>query len=311
MDTGENIQAIRHTLDLIRFGSILVLLIHFYSTCYPAMTEWKLSAKIVNKVIHNLSIFNGINKPKLISLSLLTISLVGTKGKKSEHLTAGPVIFYITVGLLLFFVSSVILYANINEQTLAFLYIIITSIGFLSILSGGSKVSRILRQKLKGDIFNEINESFPQEERLIKNEDSVNLPIQYKLKGKFRKGFINIVSPFRSTIVAGTAGAGKSFFIVRNFITQMIANNYTFFVYDFKFPDLTRIVYNTALIYGNKYPIPPKLYIINFDDLSRSHRCNAIPPETMFDITDATESSRTIMLALNREWIKKQGDFFR
>lgn len=30
----------------------------------------------------------------------------------------------------------------------------------------------------------------------------------------------------------------------------------------------------------------------------------------MTDITDATESSRTIMLGLNREWIKKTGDFF-
>jgi hypothetical protein len=30
----------------------------------------------------------------------------------------------------------------------------------------------------------------------------------------------------------------------------------------------------------------------------------------MYDITDATESSRTIMLALNREWQKKLGEFF-
>src|SRR5258708_153076 len=60
----------------------------------------------------------------------------------------------------------------------------------------------------------------------------------------------------------------------------------------------------------DKYPVPPKLYIINFDDLSRSHRCNLLSPETMVDITDATESSRTIMLALNREWQKKLGEFF-
>jgi type IV secretory pathway TraG/TraD family ATPase VirD4 len=30
----------------------------------------------------------------------------------------------------------------------------------------------------------------------------------------------------------------------------------------------------------------------------------------MHDITDAAEASRTILLALNREWIRKQGDFF-
>jgi hypothetical protein len=310
MDTGENIQALRHTLDLIRFGSILVLLIHFYSVCHPAMRQWNLAVPIVDRVIHNLSILNGITGAKVISLGLLAISLSGVKGKKNEHLTMGPVLFYILIGLLLFFISSPFLFLDMQEKTIAILYISVTSIGYLSILSGGAKVSRLLHLKLKGDVFNDLNETFPQEERLLTNEDSINLPTQYKLKGKIRRGYINVVSPYRSTIVAGTAGAGKSFFVIRNFLTQMISKQFTFFVYDFKFPDLTRIVYNTALKEAHKYKKQPKLFIINFDDLSRSHRCNAIPPQTMFDITDATESSRTIMLALNREWIKKQGDFF-
>ena len=30
----------------------------------------------------------------------------------------------------------------------------------------------------------------------------------------------------------------------------------------------------------------------------------------MLDITDAAESARTILMGLNREWIKRQGDFF-
>lgn len=98
--------------------------------------------------------------------------------------------------------------------------------------------------------------------------------------------------------------------MIRHVITQHIQKGFTFFLYDFKFPDLTVIAYNTALKNRDKYPVPPKLYIINFDDLSRSHRCNLLAPETMLDITDATESSRTIMLALNRMWIQKIGDFF-
>ena len=104
--------------------------------------------------------------------------------------------------------------------------------------------------------------------------------------------------------------AGKSFFVIRHVITQHIKKGFTCFIYDFKFPDLTLIAYNTALKNMDKYPVPPKLYIINFDDLSRSHRCNLLSPSMMLDITDATESSRTIMLALNREWLKKQGEFF-
>ena len=78
----------------------------------------------------------------------------------------------------------------------------------------------------------------------------------------------------------------------------------------FKFDDLSKIVYNTWLIHKDKYPVPPQFYVINFDDLSRSHRCNPLDHETMTDITDAAESARTILMGLNREWIKKQGDFF-
>lgn len=82
------------------------------------------------------------------------------------------------------------------------------------------------------------------------------------------------------------------------------------FVYDFKYDDLTRIAYNTWLKYKYHYPVPPKFYVINFDDLNKSHRCNPLEPSTMTDITDAAESARTILMGLNREWIRKQGDFF-
>src|SRR5690606_16417377 len=108
----------------------------------------------------------------------------------------------------------------------------------------------------------------------------------------------------------GTPGAGKSYFVVRHIITQHIRKGFTMFIYDFKYDDLSRIAYNTLLKYASKYPIRPKFYVINFEDLSCSHRCNPLDPATMEDITDATESSRTIMLGLNRDWIKKQGDFF-
>lgn len=61
------------------------------------------------------------------------------------------------------------------------------------------------------------------------------------------------------------------------------------------------------------FPIPVKSQDrkkLDFDDLSRSHRCNPLDHETMSDITDAAESARTILMGLNREWIKRQGDFF-
>jgi hypothetical protein len=314
MRETENIAAYNKILDFIRLGSIIVLLMHFYSVCFPAIQQWQLSLPVLDKLIFNITqkvdFLSGINKPKLTALFLLVISLIGGKGKKDENLTIGPVVFYICIGLLLYFLSSLFLFLVLDPQPLACLYIAVTVTGYLSMLSGGAKASRLLFLKFKGDIFNDKNEAFPQEERLLENEFSVNLPAQYQLKGKIRKSWINIINPFRALLVLGTPGAGKSYFVVRHVITQHIKKGFTFFIYDFKFPDLTRIAYNTLLVHYDKYKIVPKLYTINFDDLSRTHRCNPLFPESMLDITDATESSRTMMLALNREWIKKTGDFF-
>ena len=80
------------------------------------------------------------------------------------------------------------------------------------------------------------------------------------------------------------------------------------FLYDFKFDDLSRIAYNALLKYYKNYKVKPGFYVIDLDD--PKHRCNPLDPDNMEDITDATEASRTIMLGLNREWIRKQGDFF-
>jgi len=108
----------------------------------------------------------------------------------------------------------------------------------------------------------------------------------------------------------GTPGSGKSYFVIRHVITQHIQKGFTMFVYDFKFDDLSKIAYNTWLKNRHRYVKAPRFFVINFDDLSRSHRCNPLEPSAMTDITDAAESARTILMGLNREWIKRQGDFF-
>lgn len=314
MQSSENIQALTKILDFIRLASIVLMLMHFYSACYPAMQQWHITAPVVDRIIFNLSqsikFLAGVNKPKILVLFVLLISLLGSKGKKDEKLTIVPVLFSICIGLLLYFISSLFLFINIDPAPLACLYISVTSIGYLSILSGGAKASRLLFLKFQGDVFNEKNETFPQEERFLENEYSINLPAQYSLRGKIRKSWINIINPFRALIVLGTPGAGKSYFVIRHVITQHIHKGFSFFIYDFKFPDLTRIAYNTLRLHYDKYEVCPQIYLINFDDLSRTHRCNPLFPESMLDITDATESSRTIMLGLNKEWIKKTGDFF-
>ena len=167
----------------------------------------------------------------------------------------------------------------------------------------GLWISRLYRHNLMEDVFNMENESFMQETKLMENEYSVNLPTRFQYGGKLNDGWINVVNPFRATIVLGTPGSGKSYAVVNNYNKQMISKGFSDYIYDYKFDDLSTIAYNTLLHNMDKYKVKPHFYVINFDDPHRSHRCNPINPEFMTDISDAYEASYTIMLNLNKTWV--------
>lgn len=311
--TGENEMGLRKILDFTRLGSIIILLLHFYYYCYGLFKLWGLTAEISDRFLVNIShtgLFNSLVTSKLMALALLAISILGSRGKKEEKISKQSIAFYLITGLVLFLSSSLLLKINAGLETLGILYMIATGIGFLSILAGGNLLSRFIKLNLGKDIFNELNETFPQEERLLENEYSINLPAQYNLKGKIRKSWINIINPFRGLLVSGSPGSGKSYFVIQHIIKQHIKKGFTMLVYDFKYDDLTKIAYNVLLKNKASYKVMPSFYSINFDDLSKSHRCNPLDASTMFDITDATEASRSIMMGLNKDWITKQGDFF-
>lgn len=311
--TGENEKGLKDILDFTRLGSIAILLIHFYFYCYGAFQQWDLTVEFGNRMLANISrtgLFNFVYISKALSVLLLAISLVGAKGKKSAGLQKRTISVYLIAGFTLFLFSHFLLKLKMDREPVAIVYMVTTSIGFILILTGGTWLSRYLKLQLHKDIFNELNETFPQEERLLQNEYSINLPAQYNLKGKRRKSWINIINPFRGLLVTGTPGAGKSYFVIQHVIRQHIQKGFCMLVYDFKYDDLTKITYNVLLQNYSAYKVAPAFYVINFDDLSHSHRCNPLDASTMFDITEATESSRSILLGLNKDWIKKQGDFF-
>jgi len=311
--TGENEQGLRKIIDLTRFASIFILLLHFYYFCYRAFEHWEITSAITDRLMKNISqtgLFNGVFTSKLIAVGLLIISLLGAQGKKDEKINKRSIAAYLLIGLLLFFGSSWFFRLNEVVEIVAVVYIVVTGIGFLLILAGGNLLSRLIKLNLSDDVFNSLNETFPQEERLLTNEYSINLPAKYNLKRQIRKSWINIINPFRGLLVIGSPGAGKSWFVIQHVIKQHIEKGFAMFVYDFKYDDLSRIVYNWLQQNKHRYTVKPSFYVINFDNLSVSHRCNPLDPSTMNDITDATESARTILLGLNREWINKQGDFF-
>jgi hypothetical protein len=309
--TGENDQAMRKILDMTRLISIILLIIHCYYYCYTAFAAWHLTAPLTDRLLTNIiktGLFSNVFKSKLIALGFLLISVIGARGRKDEKMSLKTPLAYILTGLLIYFISCLSLLLFMSAQIIAIAYMLLTAVGFLLFLMGGTYLSRIIKDRLSQDIFNKENETFPQEERLLENEYSVNLPTRYQLKGKWRNGYINIVNPFRSVLVSGGAGSGKSYFAIRHLITQHISKGFAMMVYDFKFDDLSKIVYNTFLKYRHLYPEKTRCCFINFDQIY--NRCNPLEPHTMLDITDAVESARTILIGLNREWNKRQGDFF-
>lgn len=313
MNTGEDTQGLRKIIDFTRLLSLMILAIHFYMTCYLAFYEWHWTTGIIDKLITNIvktGLFEGIWPAKLAALLLLGISLIGAKGRKDEHIQKNSIAAYLLCGLLVYLISPLTFYLHGGNSIIATGYIGLSITGYLLILAGGNRLSRLIKNGLNKDVFNTDNETFPQEERLLENEYSVNLPAKYRLKSKTRDSWINIINPFRGLLVSGTPGAGKSYFVIRHIIDQHIKKGFTMFLYDFKFDDLSVIAYNKLLQYKANYKIKPSFYLINFDDLNRTHRCNPLDPQGMEDLTDATEASRTIMMGLNRDWIKKQGDFF-
>lgn len=212
--------------------------------------------------------------------------------------------------MLLFFGSEFLLTTRFSVTLLTLSYIATVAAGYICLLTAGVWITRLLKNQLMDDVFNDENESFMQETRLIANEYSVNLPTRFYYKKKWHNGWINVVSPQRGCIVVGCPGSGKSYCVINQFIKQQIEKGYALYCYDFKFPDLSLIAYNQLLKNKDKYAKPVGFYVINFDDPRHSHRCNPLNPSFLSDIADAYESAYVIMLNLNKSWIQKQGDFF-
>ena len=314
MQNEDDLRSLAKIMDFGRAVSIFLLTVHVYVYCYPTLNHFHLTLGVIDRIILNFNRTTGIFDctlwSKLAVLLLLAISCWGTQGVKGEKITWGRIFAALISGAALFFLNWWILDLPLPHTAVTALYVFTLGTGYLCLLMAGLWMSRLYKHNLMKDVFNEENESFMQETRLMENEYSVNLPTRFQYQGKMHDGWINIVNPFRASIVLGTPGSGKSYAVVNNYIKQMISKGFACYLYDYKFDDLSTIAYNTLLHNTDKYKVKPQFYVINFDDPRRSHRCNPINPEFMTDISDAYEASYTILLNLNRTWIEKQGDFF-
>ncbi len=314
MAQEDDLRALGKIMDFMRAVSVLFVIINIYWFCYEIVLAHNVNIKVVDKILMNFQrttgLFSSILYTKLSATLLLALSCLGTKGVKAEKITWTKINIALVCGLILFYLNWWLLELPISLISKTILYITTLTVGFILMLIAGTWISRLLKKNMMDDVFNEENESFMQEQSLMENEYSVNLPIRFFYKKRWNKGWINVVNPFRASIVLGTPGSGKSYAVVNNYIKQQIEKGFAMYIYDYKFPDLSEIAYNHLLNHPEGYKVQPQYYVINFDDPRKSHRCYPINPSFMTDISDAYESAYTIMLNLNRSWIQKQGDFF-
>ncbi len=314
MQQEDDLRGLAKTVEFMRAISILFVVIHVYWYCYEAFARMGFTLEVVDRILTSFQrtagLFGSLLTTKVFAVIFLTLSCLGTKGVKNDKMTWEKISAALLSGMVLFFMNWWMLKLPLSPVTNMALYAVTLAVGYVLMLMAGLWTSRMLHSNLMTDVFNTENESFMQETRLMENEYSVNLPTKFTYQGRQWQGRINVVNPFRASIVLGTPGSGKSYAVVNNYIKQQIAKGFAIYIYDYKFDDLSVIAYNCLLRNIDKYEVRPRFYVINFDDPRRSHRCNPIAPEFMTDISDAYESAYTIMLNLNKTWIQKQGDFF-
>ena len=250
---------------------------------------------------------------KVMTLLIICITCIGTRNKKHLEFNAKKMVIYpISIGIVLMFLSVWVFYQHWtpNFFTLyssTWLYFFMSIVGAILCQIALDNISKYLKDGLLKDRFNFENESFEQMKDKVSNKYSVNIPMRYYYKGKFRKGWVNIVNPFRGTWVVGTPGSGKTFSIIEPFIRQHSAKGFAIVAYDYKFPTLAQKLYYHYRI-NKKAGLTPKgcaFNIINFVNVEYSRRVNPIQLKYISNLAAASETAETLLESLQKG--KKEG----
>ena len=202
MQGEDDLRGLAKIMAFMRAVSILLVLMHFYWFCYGFFQQRGWTLEVIAKILTNFDrtagLFGNTLYTKIFALVLLALSCLGTKGVKNEKITWRKIYIALAIGFVLFFLNFPLL--KLSAGIAATLYILTTAVGYIALLMAGVWMSRLLRNSLMDDVFNNENESFQQETKLMENEYSVNLPSKFYYKGKWNNGWINIVNPFLSLI---------------------------------------------------------------------------------------------------------------
>ena len=308
-ETREQLQMYNYFRSCIYIFLIIELVMNLPVTSESRATQFVL------ELLGRFQIFNSVPTCKFIELVCIGITCIGTRAKKSLRFNIRTMVIYpMAVGFSLIIVCIVLQHGLWGGELCGFstnrvLYALSSIVGTMLVHQGGDGIARYYNYKLGEDRFNFENESFEQSEELNANEYSVNIPMVYYLNKRMHKGWINIINPFRGTIVLGTPGSGKSFGIIDPFIRQHAAKGFAIMCYDYKFPTLGKTLFY-QYCKNKRYGHPPKncgFHIVNFSDVEYSNRVNPIQRKYIPDLAGASETAATLLEALNKGSEKKGG----
>ena len=308
-ETREQMQMYNIFRSCIYIFLILELIMNLPLPAYDRVSSFLL------ELLSRFGIFNSLASCKFIELVCICVTCIGTRAKKELRFNLKTMVLYpIVVGFSLI-VACLALHPGLWGGTMMGLatnrvfYALCSIVGTMLVHQGLDGIAKYYNYKLGEDRFNFENESFEQSQEKMETPYSVNIPMIYYFKHRMHKGWINIINPFRGTIVLGTPGSGKSFGIIDPFIRQHAAKGFAMMVYDFKFPTLGRTLfyqYCKNKRYGH-LPENCGFHIVNFSDVEYSNRVNPIQQRYIPDLAAASETAATLLAALKKGGEKKGG----
>ena len=316
MASQEPEEGLRRVAALCRWIGLGLMLLHSLGICWP---WWKAlgllpgSGRLLLELLRRSGLFHPWWKLQPWALGFVLLSVLGSPGTEEGRPFHWRDLGLLAAGLGLFKLSGtwVPLLAR-NPAAVAPRWLLAGWLGLLLSLAASLRLRRCLGGLGPGkdSVFNWEQECFPQQTRKVETPDSLHFRTRFSFAGHKRQGWVNVLNPCRGLLVMGSPGSGKTHSVIRQAILQLVRKGYCMCVYDFKFDDLSRLAYNAWRCDGGRYPRRPRFCVLDFERLSLSQRCNPLEPESLADLSDALESARSILLGLNREWIRRQGDFF-
>ena len=308
-ETREQQQMYNYFRSCIYIFLIIEIIMNLPVTADNRVTQFVLD------LLARFKVFNSVSGCKVAELICICIVCIGTKAEKSLKFNVRTMVIYpVLAGLTLVGLCFVFHGMSFGFSWLGFpanrlLYAICSVVGTMLVHQGLDGIAKYYNYKVGEDRFNFENESFQQSETLVCNDYSVNIPMIYYWKKKMHKGWINIINPFRGTIVLGTPGSGKSFGIIDPFIRQHSAKGFTMMVYDFKYPTLAKTLFYQYCKNRKAGKLPQNcgFRTINFTDVEYSNRINPIQRKYIPDLAAASETAATLLASLNKGGGEKKG----